>query len=262
MSAQQASADIAEYQKAEPSNLAYDPVAKAYVRGADYCPAYATSVDRYLLQLVALENDWMDPADTWFVGRPPVEVVALRRPATNAAHLMAVLDAIRDRLEIDVDYRSMTGTPAEWRRIAPHAMAYNAGRWYVRAWSREHNDFRDYSLQRIRGVGAPSPADVDYSLDYEWHQKFDLVLKPNPKLSPERRRAVEEELEMVDGQLRVPVRLSLSFYLMAENSLDIDPDLLKPERQQLVLENREDVDAARHFARETAKQALKRARGG
>ncbi len=261
MSPQQASADIAEYQRLAGGNLAYDLNEKAYVRGPNFAPALiAESADRFLLQLVAIASKWMDLSDTWFANRPPVEVVSLERPPTNPAHLMAVLDAIRDKRELNVDYRSMTGSPAAWRRVAPHCMAYAGGRWYVRAWSRDHNDFRDYNLNRIRGVELGQSADVDFALDYEWAQKIDLRLSPNPGLSEERRRAVSEELGMVDGALVVPVRLSLSFYLMTEHNLDLEPGILKPERQQLVLENREDVEAARRLARQMSVQALQRSR--
>ena len=266
MSAQQASADIAAYQGFAPGNLTYDGALKAYVRAPTFQPHFiGESADRYLLQLVAISSGWMDEGDTWFLSKPPVEVVAFKRPATNAEHLMGVLDAIRQRQQISIDYRSMTGSPPSWRAVAPHAMAYNAGRWYVRAWSRDHNDFRDYVLNRIRGVKDAGPCDVDSSLDYEWHHKIDLIVVPNPDLDADRRRAVIEELQMSeDGRLAVPVRLSLSFYLITENNLDVAPGTFKPERQQLILDNLAEVDTARRLARSMSIQALERKepRGG
>ena len=259
ISAQQASTDLAQYQQIAPANLAYDGNIKAYVRSGGFEPVLmADSADRNLLQLVAMQSGWMRREETWFDALPSYEVVSLRRRPTDARTLLAVLDAIREKQEIGIDYQSMTGSPQSWRKVAPHALAYSAGRWYVRVWSREHNDFRDYNLSKIRSVGSKSRADVDYSLDYEWHQKIDLIVAPNPQLSSARQQAVASEYNMTDNQLALPIRLSLSFYLMSEHNLDVAPGVLAPEKQQIVLTNRTQVEQARALSREMSKQALVR----
>jgi hypothetical protein len=259
MSPQQASADIARYQELAPDNLIFDSGTKAYLRTAAFQPRFVgEGSDRYLLQLVAIASKWMDRDETWFSETPPLEVVSLKRRPTNPQILLAILDAIRERQALRISYHSMTGTPKTWRTIAPHALAYSAGRWYVRAWSVDHNDFRDYNLNRMQGAKEPQPCAVDRGLDYEWAHKIDLHIVPNPGLSEERKRAVESEFGMVDGRLTVAVRLSLSFYLMSEHNLDVAPENLWPEKQQLLLSNREDVEATRRQVRALSKQALER----
>jgi hypothetical protein len=84
---------------------------------------------------------------------PPVEVVTLSRQPTDPKVLLRILDAVRNRLEIDIEYASLTGSVQQSRAVAPHSLAHSAGRWYVRSWSREHSDFRDYNLNRIIMVG-------------------------------------------------------------------------------------------------------------
>ncbi len=262
MSPQQASADVAEYMVRAPDNLIYDAVAKAYVRAPTFSPKWAGEfADRYLLQLVAVDHRWLDRSETWFTEgfALDVELSALQRPRTNADHLLALVSAMQRRHELQVDYRSMMGTPPDWQTIAPHSLHHCAGRWYVRSWSQKHNDFRDYSIHRIKGVAAGGPASVDVRLDYEWEQSLDLVIVPNPNLEEDRRQAVIEEWEMTDGALRLTTRLARTFYLMAEHNLDVEDGVLKPEKQQLVLANREDVEGARRYAREMSKQALARA---
>lgn len=257
MSAQQVSADLSTYSELAPNNLVYDASAKAYRRSEVYKPIWADeNVDRYLAQLVGIESGWLDREATWFQTAPPVDVVTIGRPATNALHLMAVLDAIKDRRRLEIDYRSMTGSPASWRTIVPHALAHAFGRWYVRAWAIEHNDFRDYLLNRIRGVKVGSVAEIDVALDYEWSHIIDLTLVPNPRLSPEQRTALMEEYEMVDGVLTIPVRLSLSFYLIAQMNLDLDPEKNSPAKTQLVLTNGSEVAAQRDVARKMSVRAL------
>jgi hypothetical protein len=260
MSAQQASADIAQYEKVAPSNLAYDRADKAYKRTERYVPAFiGETIERYLLQIVAIENRWMRREDTWFENIPPVEVVTLGRRITDPAVLLQVLDAVRNRLEIDIEYASLSGSIQQSRTIAPHSLAHSGGRWYVRSWSREHNDFRDYNLNRIRCVNDSRAATVDPTLDFEWIHKINLVIVPNPDLSAERQVAIATEYAMENGRLIRPCRLSLSFYLMSEYNLDVEPGKLKPEKQQIVLQNREEVFQAKSAARQMAAEALVRA---
>lgn len=263
ISTQQASADISQYEAIAPQNLRYDRAGKAYRRTETFSPAFiGDTIERYLLQLVAIENQWMRSEDTWFDAIPPVEVVTLGRRSTDPAILLRVLDAVRNRLEIDIEYASLTGSVQQARAIAPHALSHSAGRWYVRSWSREHNDFRDYNLNRINAVNDGRPSVVDPALDFEWVHKINLVIVPNGILSAERQAAVAAEHAMTDGRLVRACRLSLSFYLMSEYNLDVEPGMLKPEKQQIVLQNREEVDQARALARKMSIEALARVFAG
>ena len=169
-----------------------------------------------------------------------------------------MLDAIRNGLEIDIEYSSLTGSVRPSRAIAPHALSHSAGRWYVRSWSREHNDFRDYNLNRIGAVTGQRPAAIDPKLDFEWVHSINLVIVPNPVLSAERQAAVAAEHAMTEGRLTRPCRLSLSFYLMSEYNLDVEPGVLKPEKQQIILQNRDEVSQARALARKMSIEALAR----
>ncbi|GLI96059.1 helix-turn-helix transcriptional regulator [Methylocystis echinoides] len=260
ISVQQASGDVQLYQQLAPGNMDYDVALKRYTRLPSFRPVFtANSADRHLLRMVALKNGWMTKDETWFDGLPSYEVVSLPRRNTEPAILLGVLDAIRLKQEIEIAYQSMTGAPHGARNIAPHALAHSAGRWYVRAWSREHNDFRDYHLSRIGSTSVSGEAEVDFSLDYEWNHLIDLVIIPNPELTPERQKAVVVEYNMVDNALTMPIRLSLAFYLINEYNLDVPGGALDPLKQQIVLKNKDQVAQARDTSREMSRQALARA---
>lgn len=263
ISAQQASADIALYNERAPGNLAYDSGLKAYLRSSDYEPKLLhASAERYLLQLVAIENEWMRREDTWFDARPPIENVSLLRKRTDAPVLLRILDAINQGCEIDLEYKSITGSPEPGRTLAPHALFHAHGRWYVRAWSANHREFRDYNLFRIAEAGALRRTDVDPSLDFEWLHEIDLILVPNPELSKTQQAAIEAEYGMEGGQRVVTMRLSQTFYLMTEHNLDVEPGVLEPGKQQLILRNREEVINARGTARKLSIEAIQRAARG
>ena len=260
ISPQQASADIGQYEQVAPNNLAYDRAEKVYKCTEHFTPAFVgRTIERYLLQLVAIENQWMRPEDTWFDAIPPVEVVTLGRRATDPTVLLRVLEAVRNQLEIDIEYASLTGSTRPSRTIAPHALTHSAGRWYVRSWSRDHNDFRDYNLNRISVVADSRPCSIDSALDFEWVHEMNLVILPNPSLPGERQVAIATEFGMTDGCLVRRCRLSLSYYLMSEYNLDVEPGVLRPEKQQIILQNRDEVIQARAVARQMSMEALTRA---
>lgn len=259
ISAQQASADIASYQEIGPENLSYDKAQKTYLRSDRFSPNLISGwAHRYLLQLVAIESGWMDSEDTWFEDIHPIEINVLKKQRLDIYILMSILDAIRGAKQVDMFYRSMTGSIASDRLIEPHSLSYSSGRWYVRAWSSEHNNFRDYNLNRIEAARATNDAKIDRSLDFEWHHTIDLIIVPNPELAEDRQKAVIYEYEMEDGKTEINCRLSSSFYLMSEHNLDVDPGRLDPLKQQLVLRNKEEVVQARSVARKLSKDALKR----
>ena len=217
------------------------------------------SAERYLLQLVAIENRWMRHEDTWFDHTPPIENVSLLHKRTDARILLHILDAINQRGQLEIQYRSITGAPEPRRIIAPHALFHAVGRWYVRAWSAEHSDFRDYNLFRIDRAGEISEAEIDSTLDFEWIHKIDLILAPNPALSEGQQAALRGEYGMTDGRLVVTMRLSQTFYLMTEHNFDVEPDALPPGKQQLVLLNRDEVVNSRKTARKLSIDAIERA---
>ena len=167
--------------------------------------------------------------------------------------------AINQRGQLEIQYKSITGSPEPRRVIAPHALFHAVGRWYVRAWSTEHSDFRDYNLFRIDQAGDITAAAIDHTLDFEWMHEIDLILAPNPALSESQQAALHAEYAMTEGRLVVTKRLSQTFYLMTEHNFDVAPDTLPPGKQQLVLLNREEVVNARNTARKLSIDAIERA---
>ncbi|WP_223217017.1 WYL domain-containing protein [Agrobacterium pusense] len=264
ISVQQASSDLAQYERLAPQNMEYDRGLKTYVRTSSYKPALIEqSSERFLLQLVAIDNGWMQRDETWFDFDevPPLDVTTIKRTPTSSRVLLGVLDAIRDRTLITIEYRSLTESADAPRTIAPHAIFYNSSRWYARAYSVEHEEFRDYNLNRIADFRRAGPTPVDVDLDYGWSHTLDLEIGPNPELPRIQQDGVAVEYGMADKRLVCPVRLSMAFYLMSEHNLDVEPGKLHPSKQQLVLLNREIVDQTMKATRLLSKQAIKRALG-
>jgi hypothetical protein len=84
--------------------------------------------------------------------------------------------------------------------------------------------------------------------DKGWHEEVTLKIGPHPALKDGKRRAIELDYGMVDGIVEVSTRVCLSSYLERHLGLDLDSSQIPPERQQVVLINRVEVEAARKEA--------------
>lgn len=260
VSVQQASADLGLYEQTAPANIVYDRTAKTFVTAPTFQPSQLRDyADRYLLQLAAIENGWIEKDDTWFDELPAVGVVPIPPRRVPTSLIAWILRAIREKAELDIEYQSMSKPAAGAHTIAPHALGFDGVRWHVRAWCKAHNDFRDFVLSRIHSALNLRRATVDSKLDYEWHERVQLVIAPNPDLAQPVRRAIAHEYQMVGGRLKIEARVALAFYFIRQFNLDLDG--LPPERRQIVLLNRDEVSAARERTVATAREALGAAPG-
>ena len=239
---QQASADLALYESTAPTNIAYDRNAKTFLAARSFVPHFLREVsDRQLLQLSSIAAGLVEREDTWFGELPPVGVLPVPQRSVSTKVVRSILEAIRNRAAVEIEYQSLKRPDAIRRMVEPHALAHNGIRWHIRAWCPKNTAFRDFVLSRITGTGEFAPRTVDPLFDREWFDEIELLLAPNPALSDGARRSLVKEYGMTRGRLRLVTRVALAFYLIQHLNLDLD---LPPERQQLVLLNKEAVDKA------------------
>ena len=246
ISVPQASIDLARYQTLAPRNLWYDKRLKTYVASSSFKPVVLTPTARqYFAQLRSIADEVLPANETWMGWIPPFEVVPLVRRQLGVEILRSATEAIRKSLSIRVNYQSFSRPRPTWRWLTPHALGFDGFRWHVRAWSHEHRDFRDFVLARFLAVGESGPHTVDTSADREWHTKVTLRIGPHPKMKEAQRRAVERDFGMTNGVVSVVSRVCLSYYVERQLGLDLEPEQVPPERQQVVLLNRPEVQKLR-----------------
>jgi len=129
------------------------------------------------------------------------------------------------------------GAPAE----AQLAQSANA--------SAERQEFRDFVLTRMLSLQPGAPTKANPSDDIEWLTLVELNIVAHPDLGDAQRSAIERDFGMRDGVLRLKTRLSLAFYLIARLNLDLPEGALSPERQQIALTNRAELDETREAAK-------------
>lgn len=82
-----------------------------------------------------------------------------------------------------------------------------------------------------------SSADADSA----WQDIVELRVAPHPDLSTNQKRVIELDYGMTDGRISIPVRRALLYYALKRLGLDTDPAARRPQDQQIVLVNREEL---------------------
>lgn len=251
ISVPQASADIARYQEVASQNLAYDTKVKSYLATSQFKPVLLkTDAQHYLAQLRSIVDGILPREETWLGWMPPFEAVPSIARRVDPERLRRILEVIRTRSAVHVEYQSLSRPDPLWRWLTPHALAFDGFRWHVRAWCHTRQNFQDFVFARMLAVGESKPDEIDASRDIGWHRFVTLRIGPHPGLSEAARKAIELDYGMQEGVLTISTRACLSFYLERRLGLDIEPAAARPERQQIVLLNRDELLAERRRVEE------------
>lgn len=156
--------------------------------------------------------------------------------------IATLMKAIHQRLRIEVNYVSLSHPENEGRIFSPHSIIKAGSRYHVRGYCEKSQGFRDLVLSRFREnaeIEGLSPHSIVQ--DEAWQTYITLVLSPDPRLSPAQQDVLANDYQMQNNQLHIKTRAALADYLLKE--LQINTKYLdgKPEAQQLVLVNRDDI---------------------
>lgn len=221
--------DLRTYQLQNPQSLEFKPSIRAYVPGPKFKPVFASpDPDEYLNFLLAHSASGASGNLPAFGGEDmPVSIVPTPTRSIERHVLQAVLQAIRRKKGLEVQYSSMSTEEAAKRKLWPHSLVFSGISWHVRAYDGSKKDFRNFSLQRI---SQPVLIDVDppksSSADGDWNTLETLEITPNPSLRAFQKRIVAKEFGMKsDGNQaawKVKIRRCLIGYFVSLYRLDDD----------------------------------------
>lgn len=246
ISANQASSDLNRYLAHAPDNMLYDKSAKTYVRGPAFAPLFFTpSASQFLSQVRSVSEGLLGIDDVWIANRPAYDCAPAPVRGIDPLVLRSVVIAIRRKEMLEVCYQSMSSPDPEWRWIGPHALAFDGFRWHARSWCAKNAAFRDFVISRIVSTRLSRPApELSQRTDEAWETIIELKIAPHPELSDNQKRIVELDYGMEDGCAIVLARKALLYYALKRLGLDTDPAARRPQDQQIVLLNAEEVARA------------------
>lgn len=243
ISTPQASTDLALYQEQAPNNVIYNSSRKAYVPTKEFQPRFLVErpASDYLALLRSIADGIVTQDETWLGWLPPFESVPIPRRRASPVRLRKILSAVRDRLDLYIQYQSISKPKPAWRWIAPHGLGFDGYRWHVRAWCYQREAYRDFVLSRMTNIDRERDSSSDPNNDSAWKEKIIMNIIPNPSLSEERRTIVALDYGMKEMKYEFESRICLSYYVIKHLGLDLHRFGVPPERQQVVLSNMDEV---------------------
>lgn len=230
LSRQAASNILKQYREEFPRYLQYDLSQKAYVATDDFNQSFVhnnsfNSFSQYLAAIESTNNE--------LLSNIALEVKAPLRNI-NPLQIRPILRAVRDQLQIDIGYISLSSPNYLDRIIQPHALIFDGLRWHVRAYCNKNSQFRDFTLSRFNGEAIfEGKATHSAAQDERWNTIVDVIIEADPRFNPQQKRIIEQDFQMHRGQKVIPIRAALVNYLLRR--LHIDSYKNTPEEQQIVL---------------------------
>ncbi len=216
---------ITRYREAHPENINYDPRAKCHRPSSQFKPAYTQgTLEEYLSFFGEKPN------------HPFLELITA--PVRNIhPHLVRkIIFACRYQRRLDIDYYSVSSGDIEGRIISPHTLVNDGIRWHVRAYCEKNQQYRDFVLSRFSSLPEEEgPASYTKEQDDEWNTQIVLKLIPDPRLNATKRKAIELDYCMENGQLNITARAAQVKYLLQK--LRVDNYHHKPEGQQIIVDS-------------------------
>ena len=234
---QQAYKDFALFQALHPDHLIKLDKA-CYIFADDKQPHYFDgSLDDFVLWLETGHFATSTPLFNAFASR-------LKLPERRVSRriVAALVQAIQQRLRIDVNYISLSNPEEEGRIFSPHSIVKAGSRFHVRGYCEKAKAYRDFVLSRFRDevqFEGSSPYSINH--DDAWQTYVTLTLSPDPRLSSAQKSVLANDYQMENGQLHISTRAALADYLLKEMQVNTKYLDGKPEAQQLVLVNRDDI---------------------
>jgi predicted DNA-binding transcriptional regulator YafY len=240
---QQASKDINTYlREVAPDNLVYDKFLKGYKPSPDFKPVVTQGQADEYLHLMARNNELSSMFESLDLAMPSIEV--LNVPVRDVAPpiLREIVTAARQQKRLEVDYVSVHNPNREGRVIVPHTLVHTGLRWHVRAWCEKNQDYRDFVLSRFRGdCEIMDESEHGYERDKNWNKRVTIKIVPDSRLSKAQREVVARDYGMKRNVLKVETRASLVQYALQALRIDTSIVQMKPEAQQIVVGNLEEI---------------------
>ena len=101
----------------------------------------------------------------------------------------------------------------------------------------------DFVLSRFREEAELlNESEFTQEHDELWQKRINIIISPDPRLSPEQREIIEMDYGMRDGELRIPTRAALVNYTLQAFNIDPHKYDVKAEAQQIIVQNRSELD--------------------
>lgn len=238
---QQASKDINKYaSEFAPNNLTYDAAQKGYCATKAFEPIFTQGVADEYLQMVGANAEFGAVFSVDSPVRKFTEVISPLNRDLRPNVLRPILRAAREGKRVEICYASLSTPVPEYRVIQPHSVVFTGIRWHVRAYCEHRQGYRDFVLSRISDEPEITlKGENGAEGDVDWQQRVELLIGPDPRLSPAQQAIIRQDFGMVRNRLAIATRGALVQYVLQQLQLVEENPTSSPEAQQITLLNRD-----------------------
>lgn len=242
----QASKDFAVYQALAPDNLVYNRSQKYYEPGEHFRALLLSGRTSELLDVLAALPGENRPVVALAAAGPSVELLRPLERELDLDILRAVSAAASNGHRLRVDYQSMRRPHPRRLELSPHTLVFSGFRWHVRAFSHEHDEYRDFVLARMhRAELLAEEVGRSREGDHDWFEEVELVVGVHPDLPEAQQAVIAADYGMRDGRTIHPVRRAMVPYFLRLMQIDPEREHPDPTVQQIRLLNPETASRAR-----------------
>ncbi|MBL1319705.1 MAG: WYL domain-containing protein [Methylophaga sp.] len=225
------------YKEHCPEQFEYNASLKLFIVKDGFKPRYiSTDWDVYHAHIITFRTIYN--AELW--NSSAIEILPLTYNSVNNDVIRKVSIAIKNGDSLTVKYCSLKHPRGLTRTLHPHAIAFNGIRWHLRAFSKEHGEFRDFNLSRIKKIVIKGKSDINLLDDHDWHSIMSLDLSAHPKLDTKQRKLVLSDYGYSED-FSVNLRASMIKYFVKMHSIATDTQQ-DPFSHPLFLKNAESLD--------------------
>lgn len=225
----QASRLLADFRAMFGDKLSEDGRAKV-LRLANPCEfECSVPLDEYVLHTMAAEG-----------GNPGLVDARVDLTEVRPEIFATLRKAVLSKAGVEITYASMSNPEYAKRVIFPHAIVHIGRRWHVRAWCMKRQDYRDFTMGRIRSAESVHERfPLNIVEDKGWDTFVELELQAHRKLTPDQQQVVRNEFFSGEKNRFLSIRACLAQYVIFDLKASIDPAHEEPPEFQLEVVNSE-----------------------
>lgn len=160
----------------------------------------------------------------------------------NPIFFSTLSNAARLGRDVEILYSSLKEPEPHIRIISPHSIVKAGPRWHVRAYSQQHQQFRDYTFGRISNVKIlDENAKFGMKDDEDWMTEVKVRLIAHPDLSWEKQSVIRLEYFAKTAARVTICRGPLVNYFVKEVNAAVDVKKQVPPEYLLAVENIEEL---------------------
>ena len=239
----QASKNIKRYKKeVDDENMVYDRSLKDYKPTEKFKPVVTRGVIDEYLSYLQNYKDMGGNFEGLSIHPPETQVLMPVQKKMDSAIIRPIISAARDNKRLEITYASLTNPESQKRIICPHTLVYNGFRWHVRAYCEKNHEYRDFVLTRFYDVPIEcGMSEYSVDSDIDWNHVLKIKLIPDPRLTKQQQAIISKDFSMKQDFFEIESRAALLKYHFNLLNLSIDKNNKKPNVQQLIVKNVEEL---------------------